>query len=134
MTLDCDVAIVGSGAGGGMAARELAAAGQNVLVLEKGGYFNESDFSQREVAMLDKLYWAGGYGANRTYYVSFHQMGTCRMGANPQTSVVNGDGETHAVRNLYVADGSLFPTASGVNPMLTIAALGHYVAGRIARR
>jgi choline dehydrogenase-like flavoprotein len=36
------------------------------------------------------------------------------------------------VRDLYVADASLFPTASGVNPMLTVAALAHHVAARLA--
>jgi choline dehydrogenase-like flavoprotein len=75
-----------------------------------------------------------GYGANQTIYFSFHQMGTCRMGSDPATSVVQGNGETHAVRNLFVADGSLFPTASGVNPMVTIVALAHHVAQRIKAR
>jgi long-chain-alcohol oxidase len=114
------------------AARVLRAAGAREIYPTQNRYLplQAGDTVEEWLERVDRV----GYGANRTYYVSFHQMGTCRMGANPQTSVVNGDGETHAVRNLYVADGSLFPTASGVNPMLTIAALGHYVAGRIARR
>jgi choline dehydrogenase-like flavoprotein len=74
---------------------------------------------------------AVGYGANQTAYFSFHQMGTCRMGSRPADSVVNGAGETHAVGRLFVADGSVFPSASGVNPMITIAALAHYVAQQI---
>lgn len=72
-----------------------------------------------------------GYGANQTLYVTFHQMGTCRMGSRAATSVVDGSGETHAVKNLFVADASIFPTASGVNPMVTVAALAHYVAQQI---
>jgi long-chain-alcohol oxidase len=75
-----------------------------------------------------------GYATNRTEYVSFHQMGTCRMGRDPRTSVTTGEGEVHAIRNLFVADASLFPSASGVNPMLTIGALAHHVAGRVAAR
>ena len=75
-----------------------------------------------------------GYGSNQTIYFTFHQMGTCRMGSRRSTSVVNGEGETHEVRDLFVADGSLFPSASGVNPMMTIAALAHYVAQGIKAR
>ncbi|MFD2785794.1 FAD-dependent oxidoreductase [Hymenobacter rubripertinctus] len=57
---DCDVLVIGSGAGGGVVAGELAAAGHDVLVLEKGPYFHGSEFSQREVDMLGTLYDARG--------------------------------------------------------------------------
>jgi choline dehydrogenase-like flavoprotein len=46
---------------------------------------------------------------------------------------VDGDGAVHGVRGLFVADASAFPLASGVNPMLTIMALAHRTATRIAR-
>ena len=46
--LDCDAVVVGSGAGGGVVAAELAAAGKSVIVLEKGGYYNESEFTHDE--------------------------------------------------------------------------------------
>jgi choline dehydrogenase-like flavoprotein len=62
---------------------------------------------------------------------SAHQMGTCRMGGN-KDAPVKPNGESREVRNLFVADGSLFPTASGVNPMLSIQALAYYVAGQIS--
>jgi choline dehydrogenase-like flavoprotein len=61
-------------------------------------------------------------------------MGSCRIGTDPATSAVDPDHETHQVRNLFVADASVFPTASGVNPMLSIMGLAHRAAGRIARR
>jgi choline dehydrogenase-like flavoprotein len=74
---------------------------------------------------------AVGYGSNQTIYFSWHQMGTCRMGASPDRSVVGESGECHSVKDLFVADASLFPSASGVNPMITIAALAHHVAAGI---
>jgi choline dehydrogenase-like flavoprotein len=52
-----------------------------------------------------------------------HQMGTCRMGADPQTSVANPYGELHDTPGVWIGDASAFPTASGTNPMITIMAL-----------
>jgi choline dehydrogenase-like flavoprotein len=75
-----------------------------------------------------------GYGPNRTSYFSFHQMGTARMGSNPATSVVDMNNETHDTTGLYVMDGSCFPTASGVNPMVSIAAIAHRGATILAER
>src|SRR5579884_1300549 len=63
-----------------------------------------------------------------------HQMGTMRMGEDPDTSVVDPDQRFHGIPNLYVIDGSVFPTASGYNPTLTIEALAWRAAERLARR
>lgn len=52
-----------------------------------------------------------------------HNMGTARMGKDPSTSVCNSWGQTHDIPNLFVADGSLFPTVGCENPTLTIVAL-----------
>ena len=54
--IDADVVVIGSGAGGGVVAAELAAAGQHVIVLEKGGYSNESDFDGAEYKAMRDLY------------------------------------------------------------------------------
>src|SRR5213082_2165067 len=62
-TLTCDAVVVGSGAGGGVVAAELSAAGKDVIVLEEGGYYNEADFNQLELAMMRKLYYQGGFAA-----------------------------------------------------------------------
>jgi hypothetical protein len=52
-----------------------------------------------------------------------HNMGTCRMSASPDAGVTNSYGRTHEVPNLYVTDGSLFPTSTSENPTQTIVAL-----------
>jgi choline dehydrogenase-like flavoprotein len=62
-----------------------------------------------------------------------HQMGTMRMGFDPSTSVVNEWQRFHGIPNLYVIDGSVFPTSSGYNPTLTIEALAWRAAAHIAR-
>ncbi len=69
--------------------------------------------------------------SNRFGLFSAHQMGTCRMGGEEKRYPVKPTGETYEVRNLFVADGSLFPAASGVNPMMSIQALAAYVADNI---
>jgi choline dehydrogenase-like flavoprotein len=61
-------------------------------------------------------------------------MGSCRIGSNPATSAVDPDHQTHELPGLYVADASLFPTASGVNPMLSVMALAHRAASLLAAR
>ena len=53
----------------------------------------------------------------------WHLLGTARMGTDPQSSVVDPWGRSHDVPNLYIVDGSVFVTGSGLNPTATIAAL-----------
>jgi choline dehydrogenase-like flavoprotein len=61
----------------------------------------------------------------------FHSCGTCRMGRDPSTSVTDPGGRVWGFDNLFVADASLMPTSSGVNPSLTIAALALLVADQL---
>ena len=63
-----------------------------------------------------------------------HELGGCRMGRDPRTSVVNAFCRTHDVPNLYVVDGSVFPSASEKNPTHTIMALAVRAADHIAER
>ncbi len=65
---------------------------------------------------------------------AFHPMGTCRMGDNPKTSVVNSFLETHDIKNLFVADASVFPSSLGVNPQVTIMAFSLWAAENIIRK
>ena len=60
-----------------------------------------------------------------------HLNGTARMGGDPRRSVVNADCRSWDIRNLWVCDGSVFPTVGGVNPSLTIQAIACRTADRI---
>ncbi len=64
----------------------------------------------------------------------WHLLGTARMGADPERSVVNDWGRSHDVKNLFIVDGSVFVTAGGVNPTATIQAIALYVADSIKQR
>jgi choline dehydrogenase-like flavoprotein len=64
--------------------------------------------------------------------LSYHPLGTCRMGRDPKTSVVDLDHQTHDVRRLFVVDGSTVGGPLGVNPQLTIMAIATRAAERIA--
>jgi long-chain-alcohol oxidase len=68
------------------------------------------------------------YTKCRMSYITFHQMASCAMGADPARSVVGETGAAHEVNNLFVADASTFPTSSGVNPMITIMAIADHIA------
>jgi choline dehydrogenase-like flavoprotein len=77
---------------------------------------------------------AAGYGAGQCTLNSFHIMGSARMGGSPATSACDPSGQTWDVRGLYVLDGSSFPSASGVNPQISIQAIAHMGARALAAR
>lgn len=65
-------------------------------------------------------------------YTSAHQMGTCRMSSKPENGVVDPRGRVWGTEGLYVADASVFPSASGVNPMITNMAIADWIARGVA--
>ncbi len=77
---------------------------------------------------------AAGYGAGQMTLGSFHIMGSARMGGSPADSACDPTGQTWDVRDLYVCDGSAFPTASGVNPQISIQAIAHMTARGLAAK
>ena len=81
-----------------------------------------------EADRLDELVPRGRVRPGRLSVSSAHPMGGCRMGGDPEESVTDAWGRVHGVPWLYVADASLFPACSEVNPYLTVMAL----AGRVA--
>ena len=77
---------------------------------------------------------AVGYGPGRCVFYAFHLMGTARMGGSAATSACDHEGNLWGVDRITVVDGSAFPSASGVNPMVTIEAIAHMNASRLAAR
>jgi choline dehydrogenase-like flavoprotein len=75
-----------------------------------------------------------GLKPNAYALFSAHQMSSCRIGGDSARGAFSPDAESYEIRNLFVADGSVLPTASGVNPMLTIMGTVHYLAQRIRNR
>ncbi|BFI25674.1 long-chain-alcohol oxidase [Marchantia polymorpha subsp. ruderalis] len=83
------------------------------------------DFIRREMALASQSLAQ----KDLSYPVSSaHQMSTCRMGADPESSVVDAGGEAWEAARLFIADASVFPTASGVNPMLTVQSIAYCTA------
>lgn len=64
---------------------------------------------------------------------AFHPLGTCRMGADPREAVLDPNARVYGLDNLFVADGSIFPTSLGVNPQMTIMAAALKIADFINR-
>ncbi|MBB5509007.1 GMC family oxidoreductase [Paraburkholderia atlantica] len=82
--------------------------------------------------MEQALAAAGGKEIWRETDDTCHLNGTARMGDDPATSVVDADCRSWDIRNLWVCDGSVFPTVGGVNPSLTIQAIACRTADRIS--
>jgi choline dehydrogenase-like flavoprotein len=72
-----------------------------------------------------------GVQPNRVLLFSAHQMASCRIGTDPRTSVADPDGQVRGARGLWLTDASVFPSASGVNPALTVMALARRTAERM---
>ena len=68
-----------------------------------------------------------------TTFGSAHQMGTCRMSSKPKAGVVDPKGKVWGTEGLYVMDASVFPSASGVNPMVTNMAITDYTSRGLAK-
>ncbi|KAK7262818.1 hypothetical protein RJT34_30399 [Clitoria ternatea] len=110
--------------------RILAAAGAEEIGTHnnKGRSLNVKKVSFHEFEKFVKEESSRGLTDLSTPLCSAHQMGSCRMGTNPKESVVNQMGETWEVEGLYLADTSVFPTALGVNPMVTVQAIAYCTA------
>jgi len=66
--------------------------------------------------------------------MAFHPMGTAMMGSDEKIAVVKPDGETYEIKGLYVADASLFPTSTRLNPQITIMSMATKIGEQIRRQ
>jgi choline dehydrogenase-like flavoprotein len=96
---------------------------------------NSQAMSRQMVRRATELCEAAGADSVRDLgfdtLLGWHLLGTVRMGDDPETSVVDADHRAHDVPNLYVVDGSSFPTGAAVNPTNTVQALALRAADRI---
>ena len=122
--------------------RVLAAAGAKSLVTlhsrpvevrAAGDRLSEGEVQQYLDGVADR-----SLAPNRCMMFSAHLMGSCPMGADSRGSAVRPTGELWTAENLFVADASVFPTAPGVNPMITIMSMARRtsrsVIGRLRSR
>ncbi len=103
-------------------AREIVALGRKVKPWQRGDSVD---------AFIDELRRTS-LEPNEFAVLSGHQMGSCRMGSDPRTSVANPWGELHDAQGVWIGDASAFPSAPGTNPMITTMALAHRTAEAMA--
>jgi choline dehydrogenase-like flavoprotein len=84
--------------------------------------------SANDIAKLDAAPWE----KVKVRVVTAHQMGGCQMGKDPNTSVVDSTLKFHGMDNLFVVDGSVFPTSLGVNPQESIMAISRWASQHVA--
>lgn len=104
---------------------QLAAGAQAVRSLHVEGHPAATERQAAAFAALD-------IAPNRMTVFSAHVNGTCRMGGNRRLYPCDPEGRVRGAPGVFVADGSLFPSAPGVNPQITIMAVASQVASRIA--
>ena len=97
-------------------------------VRDNGEGINNAEFQ----AWLDQIQKRGLTLPN-CRWASAHQMGSCRMARNSRAGVVDPKGKVWGTEGLYVSDASVFPSASGVNPMVTNMAISDWISRGIAK-
>lgn len=108
----------------------LAAGAQELMTLHNRGVHVRRDTPNAAGRFADAVR-AAGIKPNALAMFSAHLMGGLPMGADSRRAAVDPTGQLFGVRNLYVADASLFPSAPSVNPMITIMGMAHRVAQRM---
>jgi choline dehydrogenase-like flavoprotein len=95
---------------------------------------NERRMNAHAEALLRQIWDCAGAHDVWAFQRNAHTIGTCRMGTDAASAVVDADGRAFDVPNLYIADNSIFPSALSANPALTIMALSLRIADRFLER
>lgn len=104
-------------------AEEIMVAASPTMHWKKSSNVNIEDFINKIRAIKNEPF--------RILLGSAHQMGTARINPNPEQGVVDLDGKVHGLENVYIVDASTFPRCSGVNPMISIQSMSHFLMSKI---
>ena len=104
-------------------AEEIMVAASPTIHWKKSSNENIEDFINKIRAIKNEPF--------RILLGSAHQMGTARINPNPEQGVVGLDGKVHGLENVYIVDASTFPRCSGVNPMISIQSMSHFLMSKI---
>ncbi|RFA11172.1 ribonuclease BN [Subtercola boreus] len=92
---------------------------------------NEKAINEHAVGTMTRILEAAGARDTRVLARTAHTLGTCRMSTDPGAGVVDGDGRSHDIPNLWISDNSTFPSSLTANPGLTQLALSLRTADRM---
>ena len=104
-------------------AEEIMVAASPTMHWKKSSNENIEDFINKIRAIKNEPF--------RILLGSAHQMGTARINPNPEQGVIGLDGKVHGLENVYIVDASTFPRCSGVNPMISIQSMSHFLMSKI---
>jgi choline dehydrogenase-like flavoprotein len=114
----------------------------NIPVLHIDTRYTDNEFNMAKDAVDTgcELVEAAGFEVLTKNYdpnppgYSIHELGTCRMGDDPKTSVLNKWSQSHDIKNLYVVDGASFVSGGWQNPTMTILALAMRASEHLAEQ
>jgi len=92
-----------------------------IIIQLRKNFEEDEDYIKKQILPKDS-------GDDKMFLGAVHPQGGNKMGKSKETSVVNSHCQHHIIKNLFVCDASVFPTATGVNPMLTIMGIAKRTA------
>ncbi len=113
---------------------ELDANGIPKPVLQFSYQANEQEMEAHGIKLMTEAWKAAGARDIWSTPRTAHTIGTCRMGVDPEASVVDPFGRSHEIPNLWISDNSTFPSSLAANPALTIMALALRTAEAFLKR